>query len=68
MPSWHVAGTFNGPFLGMEATGRSIDIRGIHCFTIRDGQVVANFIAYDGMTFALHAGVLPRTGAGWSTS
>jgi hypothetical protein len=67
LPSWHVAGTFNGRFLGTEATRPLDHIRGIHCFTIRDGQVVANFIAYNGMMFALHAGVLPSTGAGWTT-
>jgi steroid delta-isomerase-like uncharacterized protein len=61
---WHATGTFNGePFLGIEATGRPIDIRGTDCFTIRDGKVVANFIAYDGMTFAVQAGVLPPHGS-----
>lgn len=61
---WHVTGAFTGaPFQGIEATGRSIDIRGTDCFTIRDGKVVANFIAYDGMTFAVQAGVLPPHGS-----
>jgi steroid delta-isomerase-like uncharacterized protein len=61
---WHATGTFTGePFLGIEATGRSIDIRGTDCFTIRDGKVVENFIAYDGMTFAMQAGVLPPHGS-----
>jgi steroid delta-isomerase-like uncharacterized protein len=61
---WHATGTFTGaPFQGIEATGRSIDIRGTDCFTIRDGKVVANFIAYDGMTFAVQAGVLPPHGS-----
>ena len=61
---WHATGTFSGePFLGIEATGRSIDIRGTDCFTIRDGKVVANFVAYDGMTFAVQAGVLPPHGS-----
>lgn len=61
---WHATGRFTGaPFQGIEATGRSIDIRGNDCFTIRDGKVVANFIAYDGMTFAVQAGVLPPHGS-----
>lgn len=61
---WHMTGTFSGaPFLGIEPTGRVIDIRGTDCFTIRAGKVVANFIAYDGMTFAAQAGVLPEHGS-----
>ncbi|MFZ0383736.1 MAG: ester cyclase [Solirubrobacteraceae bacterium] len=61
---WHLTGTFSGsPFQGVEATGHSIDIRGNDCFTIRAGKVAANFIAYDGMTFAVQAGVLPPHGS-----
>lgn len=61
---WHVTGTFTGaPFLGIEATGRSIDLRGTDCFTIRDEKVAANFVAYDGMAFAVQAGVLPPRGS-----
>jgi predicted ester cyclase len=61
---WHVTGTFTGaPFLGIEATGRRIDLRGTDCFTIRDEKVVANFIAYDGVTFAVQAGILPPHGS-----
>lgn len=60
---WHGTGTFSGAsFQGIEATGRSIDIRGNDCFTIREGKVVSDFIAYDGMTFAVQAGVLPPHG------
>ncbi len=61
---WHLTGTFSGaPFQGIEATARSIDIRGNDCVTIRAGKVVANFIAYDGMTFAVQAGVMPPHGS-----
>ena len=59
-----MTGTFTGaPFLGIEATGRSIDLRGTDCLTIRDERVVANFVAYDGMAFAVQAGILPRHGS-----
>jgi steroid delta-isomerase-like uncharacterized protein len=61
---WHLTGTFSGAqFQGVEATARPIDIRGNDCFTIRAGKVVANFIAYDGMTFAVQAGVMPPRGS-----
>lgn len=61
---WHMTGTFSGASLrGLEATGRSIEIRGNDCFMIRDRKVAANFIAYDGMTFAVQAGILPVPGS-----
>jgi len=61
---WHVTGTCTGArFLGIEPTGRPIDLRGTDCFTIRDGKVAANFIAYDGMAFAVQAGLLPPHGS-----
>ena len=58
-----MTGTFTGPpFLGIDATGRSIDLRGTDCFTVRDEKVVANFVAYDAMAFAVQAGILPPPG------
>jgi SnoaL-like polyketide cyclase len=59
-----MTGTFTGaPFLGIDATGRSIDLRGTDCFTIRDEKIAAAFIAYDGMAFAVQAGLLPPRGS-----
>jgi steroid delta-isomerase-like uncharacterized protein len=61
---WHLTGTLTGaPFLGIEATGRAVDLRGTDCFTVRDGKVVAGFVAYDGITFAVQAGILPAFGS-----
>lgn len=57
---WHLTGTLTGaPFMGIDATGRAIDLRGTDCFTVRDGKVVAGFVAYDGITFAVQARILP---------
>jgi steroid delta-isomerase-like uncharacterized protein len=61
---WHLTGTLTGaPFHGIDATGRAIDLRGTDCFTVRDGKVVAGFVAYDGITFAVQAGILPPFGS-----
>ena len=61
---WHMTGTFTGaPLLGIDATGRSIDLRGTDCFTIRDEKIAAAFIAYDGMAFPIQAGLLPPHGS-----
>ena len=61
---WHLTGTLTGaPFMGIDATGREIDLRGTDCFTVRGGEVVAGFVAYDGLTFAVQAGILPAYGS-----
>jgi steroid delta-isomerase-like uncharacterized protein len=58
---WHATGTFTGaPFLGIEATGRRVDIRG--CDVIRvdeNDKVVTNTVYYDGAEFARQVGLLP---------
>lgn len=61
---WHAHGTFTGaPYYGLAATGHPIDLRGTDYFTFRDGKVASNFVAYDGYTFAVQAGVLPAAGS-----
>ena len=60
---WHATGTFTGAnFNGIAATGRPVDIRGNDYFTVEDGKIVSGFIAYDGMDYAIQAGVLPAGG------
>jgi steroid delta-isomerase-like uncharacterized protein len=60
---WHAAGTFSGgPFQGITATGRRVDIRGVDVMEIADGLVQHNTIYYDGATFARQIGLLPGLG------
>ena len=58
---WRATGTFSGsPFLGIEATGRSIDIRGADVMRLdADGKIDENTIYYDGAEFARQVGMLP---------
>lgn len=58
---WHAAGTFTGsPFLGIEATGRRVDIRGVDVMLFgADGKIEHNTIYYDGAEFARQVGMLP---------
>lgn len=62
---WTGAGTFTGtPFLGLEATGKRVEIRG--CDVIRfdgDGRILTNTIYYDGAAFARQIGMLPAAGS-----
>jgi len=62
---WTGTGTFRGaPFLGIEPTGRRVEIRG--CDVIRldaDGRVDTNTVYYDGAAFARQVGMLPAAGS-----
>jgi len=58
---WHASGTFTGePFLGIEPTGRGIDLVGMDCMTIADGRITENTVVYDGASFMRQIGMLPR--------
>lgn len=58
---WHAGGTFSGsPFLGIEATGRRIEIRGVDVMRFdSDGRIDEDTIYYDGAEFARQVGMLP---------
>lgn len=57
---WHVSGTFSGArWMGIDATGAKIELDGIDCFTIRNGQVVENFVVFDQLSFARQIGMMP---------
>ena len=61
---WRLTGTFNGgPFQGIEATGKPVDIRGIDVMEFEDGLLRHNTIYYDGLAFARQAGLLPPDGS-----
>jgi steroid delta-isomerase-like uncharacterized protein len=62
---WRLSGTFTGePFQGIEATGRSIELRGIDLIEIEDRLNVSNTAYYDGMAFARAIGMLPAQDSG----
>src|SRR3954454_24473372 len=58
---WTGTGTFTGvPFLGIEPTGRRLEIKGIDVFRFdADGKVETNTVYYDGAEFARQVGMLP---------
>jgi predicted ester cyclase len=61
---WRLTGTFSGaPISGILPTGRVVELRGTDYFTIREGKITAAFVAYDGMAFAVQAGILPEHGS-----
>jgi steroid delta-isomerase-like uncharacterized protein len=58
---WRGRGTFTGaPFLGIEATGRPVEIQGVDVFRFdAAGKVETNTVYYDGAEFARQVGMLP---------
>lgn len=61
---WRATGTFTGqPYMGIEATGKPIELEGIDCFTVREGLIRENFVVYDGATWARQIGLLPPQGS-----
>ena len=58
---WRATGTFSGsPFLGIEATGRRIEINGVDVMRLDPaGRIDENTIYYDGAEFARQVGMLP---------
>ncbi|MEX2253299.1 MAG: ester cyclase [Thermoleophilaceae bacterium] len=61
---WRVTGTFSGaPYLGIEPTGRPLDLRGMDLIAIEDGRIAGNEIYYDQLAFARQIGMLPSAGS-----
>lgn len=57
---WRLDGTFaGGPFIGIEATGGRVSLRGVDIIEVSDGQITRNTIYFDGMSFARQIGLLP---------
>ena len=56
---WRMTGRHTGPFTGIEATGKELEVDGIDHFVIRDEKVVSNFVVFDRMQFAQQLGVMP---------
>ncbi|MEX2252764.1 MAG: ester cyclase, partial [Thermoleophilaceae bacterium] len=62
---WRMRGTFTGaPFQGIEATGRSIELRGFDLFEVERGKIKRNTAYYDGAAFARAIGLLPPQDSG----
>jgi len=61
---WHLTGTFSGtPYMGIEPTGRPVDLRGMDLISTEDGRIAGNNIYYDQLSFARQIGMLPAEGS-----
>lgn len=62
---WRLEGTFTGaPYMGIEPTGKHVEIRGFDLVELEDGEIVSNTAYFDGAGFARQIGMLPPDGSG----
>jgi steroid delta-isomerase-like uncharacterized protein len=62
---WRSSGTHTGPtFMGIDPTGRRIELRGVDVMQVEDGLVVRNTVYYDGAAYARGLGMLPPQDSG----
>lgn len=54
-------GTHLGPFLGVEPTGRSVRIRGIHHVRLQHGRIVEHWQGPDILAMLVDMGLFPPT-------
>ena len=62
---WRIEGTFDGaPYMGIEPTGKHIEIRGFDLLELEDGEIVSLTAYFDGASYARQIGMLPADGSG----
>jgi hypothetical protein len=49
--------------MGIEPTGRSVDMRGMDLIDVEEGRVCGNNVYYDQLAFARQIGMLPAEGS-----
>jgi steroid delta-isomerase-like uncharacterized protein len=61
---WRLEGTFDGaPYMGIEPTGKHVELRGFDLLELEDGELVSNTAYFDGAGFARQIGLLPPDGS-----
>jgi steroid delta-isomerase-like uncharacterized protein len=62
---WRIEGTFSGaPYMGIEPTGKRVEIRGLDLIELEDGEIVSLTAYFDGASYARQIGMLPPDGSG----
>jgi steroid delta-isomerase-like uncharacterized protein len=56
---WRASATHNGPFLGLAATRRRVDVSGLSILDLRDGMIALSIHYCDGTTLLRQIGGLP---------
>jgi len=62
---WRLTGTFSGgPLMGVDPTGRRIELRGLDWLEVEGEKIVRNTAFADGAALARGMGLLPPQGSG----
>lgn len=62
---FRIEGTFDGePFMGIDPTGRHVEIRGADFVELEDGLIKSLTSYFDGAAYARQIGMLPPDGSG----
>jgi steroid delta-isomerase-like uncharacterized protein len=62
---WRMTGTFSGgPFMGVEANGKHVEMRGCDLIELDERTVRRNTVFFDGASFARTVGMLPPRDSG----
>jgi steroid delta-isomerase-like uncharacterized protein len=62
---FRIEATLEGaPFMGIEPSGKRVEIRGMDLFELEDGKLVSNTSYFDSMGIARQIGMLPADGSG----
>lgn len=62
---WRLRGVHDGaPFMGIDPTGRELEMRGVDVMEVEDGLIVRNTVYYDGAAQARGLGLLPPQDSG----
>ena len=60
---WYIRGTHQGPFMGIPATGKRVEIPGISMVKMRDGKFLSDWYLFDASGGLRQMGLLPPLSA-----
>jgi steroid delta-isomerase-like uncharacterized protein len=62
---WRMTGTFTGgPFMGLEANGKHVEMRGCDLIEFEERTIRRNTVFFDSMSFARAVGMMPPRDSG----
>jgi steroid delta-isomerase-like uncharacterized protein len=61
---YHWQGTQSGEFMGMPASGRKVDVKGMDFYRLKDGKLVEHWDSIDQLGLLTQLGAIPGSGDG----
>lgn len=57
---WRMSGTHKGALMGVEPTGKKVNVEGINYDRYRNGKLVESFVQWDTLGFLQTLGIIPE--------